>query len=181
MKTSSRGKYWLLGIILLCAALPVFSSSTDTSPSLTGLWTGIMTQPGGPYAEYLLRVEITQNGPEITGTSRIEIPGTRWYGDMPIEGQYLTDTLRYKEGWMVAENIPSEIAWCLKQVTLTYLPAKDSLSADSLIGRWESPPCLPGEIRLARTGTLAALPDSRLFADSAERFVPDSLAGKERE
>ena len=139
-----------------------------------------MTQPGGPYAEYILHVEITQNGPEITGTSRIEIPGTKWYGDMPIEGQYLADTVRYKEGWMIAENIPSEIAWCLKQATLRYIPAKDSLSADSLVGRWESPPCLPGEIRLARTRTMTTSADITLSADTTERFAPDSLSGKER-
>ena len=162
--------------ILLGVVLPTFPSSTDSLPYLNGTWTGIMTQPGGPYETYLLRVEITQNGPKITGVSRIEIPGTEWHGQMPIEGEYSADTLRYKEGWMVSENIPSEIAWCLKQVSLTFVPAVDSKAVDSLIGRWESPPCLPGAIRLGRAGIAVSAPDS---LSTVDRFAPDSLSSKD--
>ena len=162
----------LASTVLLCFALPIFPSSTTGSPpDLTGMWAGIMTQPGGPYAEYVLKVEILQKGPEITGKSRIEIPETTWFGEMPIEGTYITDSLRYQEGWMVSENIPSEIAWCLKQVTLTFIPATDSLGMDSLVGRWEAPPCLPGEIRLARKSLSTSLIDS---LGTVERFAPDS-------
>lgn len=112
-------------VLIVGGAVSRSSSSTPSSSSSSspeGVWIGTMTQPGGPYDEYLLRVEIRIEGTKITGISRIEIPGTDWYGEMPIEGEIVGDTVHYTEGWMVAEKIPSEIAWCMKKAVLQFCP-----------------------------------------------------------
>lgn len=156
-------------VLVAGGAASLSSSSTPSSPE--GVWIGTMTQPGGPYEHYLLRVEIRLEGTKITGTSRIEVPGTGWFGEMPIEGEIVGDSVRYTEGWMVAEKIPSEIAWCMKKAALQFIPSTDPAAVDSLIGPWESPPCLPGHIRLGRA------PGESMTFDTASRdgrFRPDS-------
>ena len=160
-------------LIAASIASPSFSSSSSSSSksSFEGVWIGFITQPGGPHERYILRVEIRLEGTKIVGKSRIEIPGTTWYGEMPIEGDLVGDTVRYTEGWMVAENIPSEFAWCMKKATLQLIPTTDTLSSDSLIGPWNSPPCMPGEIRLGRAPGVPMTPDTGI---SDGRFHPDS-------
>lgn len=161
--------------ILLVAAIIVASTAisrpSSSSSFLDGVWIGTMTQPGGPYEKYLLRVEIRTEGTKIIGKSRIEVPGTDWYGEMPIEGEVSGDTVRYTEGWMIAEKIPSEIAWCMKKATLQFLATTSTTAVDSLTGPWESPPCLPGHIRLGR-----ALGERMTFDTTTGkgRFRPDS-------
>lgn len=162
-------------LVLWCAS-PLFSaSSSGESPEPGGVWIGVMTQPGGPYESYRLRLELSEDGGVLIGASRIEIPGSDWYGVMSVTGERFGDSVIYRERRMISEHIPPEISWCMKHAWLRLIPARDSTVSDSLVGRWGSPPCLPGRISLVRSDEPRSLsaytpptPDPMSAPESAE-------------
>lgn len=59
------------------------SQNTD----LSGTWSGILTQQaGGTAPVFVYSFDLRQSGSQITGTSRISVPNSSYYGVMSLTG-----------------------------------------------------------------------------------------------
>ena len=128
---------------LLCC---VFSSCSGIL-NVEGNWQGRMIQLEGPRGKdgYSLVFNLKQRDSLVSGTSRIEIPSTEYYGVMKIEGVIRKDTLFFKEMELLEGKEREGLRWCLKEGMLM---AKQE--GNQLIGSWKAPFCAPGEIDLVK-------------------------------
>lgn len=129
--------------VLLCCAL----SSCSGILNVGGSWKGKMIQLEGPRGKdgYSLVFNLEQKDSLVSGTSRIEIPSTGYYGVMKVKGIIRKDTLFFKETDLLEGKEREGSRWCLKEGMLT---AKQE--GNQLIGSWTSPFCAPGEIDVTK-------------------------------
>lgn len=144
---ASRLSLLLLGVLLSCGESPAGNGSS----ALSGAWVGTVTQPGGSWGDlFSYRLEIQHSGTTITGTSH-----SRWlvepqhFADFRINGELRNDgTISVVEQEVISESRPPESDWCLKGMTLSYLPDEGG----QLTGNWSTPNCLSGVVKLQRSG-----------------------------
>lgn len=124
--------------------------TTSSPPNLAGTWQGALIQPGGPYQLYDFKMSLSQKNYLVTGTSRIGVPSTSYYGEMQLSGSINGDTLAFKETSILSQHRPPFVYWCIKTGKLGY-----SAVGDSLVGPWSGVAtggtCVPGTIKLHRT------------------------------
>ena len=129
--------------VLLCCAISGCSGILNVG----GIWKGKMIQPDGPRGKdgYTLVFNLEQKDSLVSGTSRIEIPSTEYYGVMKVKGTIRKDTLYFKETELLEGKEREGSRWCLKEGMLI---AKQE--GNQLIGSWTAPYCAPGEIDVLR-------------------------------
>ncbi len=94
---------------------------------------------------YAMIFTLEQKDSLVSGTSRIEIPSTEYYGVMKVTGVMRKDTLFFKETDLLEGKEREGVRWCLKEGMLM---AKEE--GNQLIGAWTAPYCAPGEIDLVK-------------------------------
>ena len=114
---------------------------------LNGVWEGTWFQnSGGVASEYNGKMVLTQNGTDITGTSRIElINEPQYYGLMNISGSLDGSAFTFQETELVEDNSKSSFFWCIKTGTLS-LSYSDGIK--KLTGNWSAPSCRPGSVTM---------------------------------
>jgi chitinase len=130
---------------LLCTVGKEILGTGCTAANLNGIWNGILTQPGNTYDLFNFQISILQNSETITGTSRIEVANTSYFGIMTLSGDINGNNLNFLENTIQNQNPPPGFIWCIKMGDLLY---KETV--DSLIGHWSAPGCLPGMVKLHR-------------------------------
>jgi len=129
--------------VLMCC---VFSSCSGIV-NVGGRWEGRMIQLEGPRGKdgYSLVFNLDQKDSLVSGTSRIEIPSTDYYGLMKVKGMIRNDTLFFKETELLEGKEREGSHWCLKEGMLI---AKQG--GNQLIGSWTAQYCAPGEIYVVK-------------------------------
>lgn len=122
-------------------------TTSDHFENLNGTWEGIATQPGAYYSFYNFKMVLSQLNKDITGTSRIEIPNTSYYGQLLLTGSVSDDLFNFKEISIESQNPPPGWDLYIKNGILEY-----KTEGDSLIGHWwSSGTYFPGgEIKISR-------------------------------
>jgi hypothetical protein len=129
--------------VLLCLVLFGCSGILNVG----GNWRGKMIQPEGPRGKdfYSVVFDLEQKDSLVSGTSRIEIPSTEYYGVMKVKGMIRKDTLFFKETELLEGKPREGSRWCLKEGALI---ARQGGS--QLMGSWTASYCAPGEIDLVK-------------------------------
>ena len=109
---------------------------------VAGTWSGLLfQQAGGTEPVFLYSFELSQNGNEVTGTSRIQIPDSDYYGVMQLTGRIEGDQLIFQENSITEQNPEPGTYWCLKGGSLDI---KIFDGGGHLRGAWSDPGCAPG-------------------------------------
>jgi hypothetical protein len=137
-------KRFLQAMVLLSSTLLVADCAGGINVS--GEWSGKMTQPGNPQANdgFNLVFRLGQKGASVTGTSRIEVPHSEYFGVITLEGTVRHDTLYVKDIAVIDEK--PRTRWCMKEAVLFF-----DRKTNRLTGPWTAEGCSPGEIELSRT------------------------------
>jgi hypothetical protein len=137
-------KRFLQSLVLLAWVL--LTAGCAAGNNVSGEWSGRMTQPGNPQAKdgFNLVFRLSQKGASVTGTSRIEVPQSEYFGVMTLEGTVNHDTLYIKDVAVIDEK--PRTRWCMKQAELFF-----NIRTNQLTGPWTAEGCSPGEIELTKT------------------------------
>lgn len=122
-------------------------------PDLSGTWEGRLFQdPGGTQDDFVFRMELSQHGDGVEGTSRIEVPGQpQYYAVMTLQGHVDASGFTFDEQTIVEQNPEPNTRWCVKHSTLA-LTTKEG--RQSLEGSWTAPDCSPGQLTVSRAAPL---------------------------
>jgi hypothetical protein len=132
------------------------------SQSLSGRWTGILTQERKEITfSYLLDIE--QDGNNITGVSYSATSDNSASAHFSLAGIWDGDQLVLQE---IRQTEPASPQWCLKYMTLRLQSAG---SRQRLAGDWQASGCTPGRVLLERENPEAV--------DTLERELPFAMAG----
>lgn len=128
---------------ILCC---VFSNCSGIV-NVGGRWEGRMIQLEGPRGKdgYSVVFNLEQKDSLVSGTSRIEIPSTEYYGVMKVKGVIREDTLFFNETELLEGKEREGLRWCLKEGMLI---AKQE--GNQLMGSWTALYCASGEIDLVK-------------------------------
>lgn len=141
----------------------VFSlSAMCQMPDIDGHWVGSVFQaPGGTHFEFDFELSLVVEGTNVTGTSRISVPGKpEYYGVLSLKGEISQNVLTFREMTSL-ENYPEpRTVWCRKRGSLEF--SMDNGSAQ-LNGDWTALGCAPGRISVRRQSLLCN--DRRLVQD----------------
>lgn len=145
-------KYLSLLLVFMAAS---FSSHAQErlQDSLTGNWSGIITQDEGGYAaEYEFELILIQDGNKITGRSFVTL--NEIHATMELKGELIGDqTFSFKETDIMDETSHEGMEWCFKS---GFLILSRKGTKITLEGPWsgktqDESPCIPGKIVLQRT------------------------------
>lgn len=105
---------------------------------------GLMSQPNGPYGLYEIRLELSQDGAQVWGQSRIQVPGGEKWGLINFQGSFPNGILLFEELEITGDNLFLE-SWCLKSGELRVSP-----DGSSMRGPWQASGCSGGELTFQR-------------------------------
>jgi hypothetical protein len=114
---------------------------------LSGTWTGVFRQPGGPYETYEMELEIVQQGDRVTGSSRIATTDGEYWGNLAFEGRLEGSTLFFADAELVDDNLGIFLDWCMKGGYTVVDP-----EAREMRGAWRAFGCMPGTLELEKAG-----------------------------
>jgi len=116
--------------------------SLDSS-HLTGSWSGVMRQPGGPYEVYEIDLDLEQEGSRVTGITHVTTTDHQYWGIFRIEGRVEGNTLYFADAEIVDDNLGVLLEWCGKGGYLLADPRNGTLR-----GPWSAGSCAPGSLEL---------------------------------
>ncbi len=112
---------------------------------LGGVWRGVLRQPGGPYARYDLRLDLSRRGDLVRGTSEVAtVDGDQW-GLLRLRGSLRGTTVYFADRGVIDQDISPFLAWCMKGGYAVIDPR-----AGALRGAWRALACVPGTIEADR-------------------------------
>jgi hypothetical protein len=99
-------------------------SASTVGPSVSGDWTGVETQPGGPLGGHF-NLTLELSGPTasgaIYGVSAVTVAGEpQYYALSYLSGSIQNGLVVLKESSPFLENAPPGASWCLTTLTLAY-------------------------------------------------------------
>ena len=121
---------------------------------MSGVWTGVMRQPKGPYEAYDMALHVLQQGRRITGVTTFNTLDDKYWGEMQFEGRIEGNTIFFADAKLLSDNLSWALEWCLKGGYMLVDPRSESLE-----GLWRAWGCFPGSLELRRTGDLQLEPD----------------------
>jgi len=141
--------------LILCLIVIIsFFSKTNaqwfvTETDISGQWAGVLTQPNSKRAlaeEYPFKMDISQKGDSIWGTTSIEINNTVYYANISFYGKISNNIVSFQETEIFKQNIQVGGYFCIKSGTLLY-----NVDNKQLIGNWNSTGgCGPGNIFMVK-------------------------------
>ncbi|NUO48249.1 MAG: hypothetical protein HOV80_05250 [Polyangiaceae bacterium] len=134
------------GRLMTVALAPLSLDGFDVS----GTWTGVFRQPGGPYETYELELELVQHGDRVTGSSRVATIDGEYWGNLAFEGRLEGNTLYFADAELVDDNLGIFLDWCMKGGYTVVDPRKGSMG-----GAWRAFACAPGTLELEQVGAAA--------------------------
>ena len=141
-------KTYFISILFIILSTSVFAQ--EEVIDLSGTWQGVVTQPNDITAltdNYAFWVHIEQEGNNIMGYNRVEIPQSPNFAIYSIAGKIKGNKLNYTQMKITNQSIEHGY-WCLSNYYLTYYESENQLK-----GTWESDMsgCTTGEVILYRT------------------------------
>jgi hypothetical protein len=131
------------GRLVSVALAPLSLEGFDVS----GTWTGVFRQPGGPYETYELELELVQQGDRVTGSSRVATIDGEYWGNLSFEGRLEGNTLYFADTELVDDNLGIFLDWCLKGGYTIVDPRSRSMG-----GAWRAFTCMPGTLEVQQLG-----------------------------
>jgi hypothetical protein len=137
------------------------ATPATSSRSVTGTWTGTLSQQGGPFTTYTFSMNLTETAAgAVSGTARADVANqSRYYVVESVTGQVSGSVFTFRKGSVLQSN-PAAQTWCIDAGELT-------LSADgsTMSGTWTDEGCGSGPVALTRVSS------------TASAAVPAALAG----
>ena len=136
-----------LFLFLISGYVITKEKSKYNNSKFNGVWVGKMIQPDGPRGEegYNQYLQLSTSGSSVKGKSQIEIPDSKFYGEMIISGTIKNDSLFFREDSIIIQQARDGLWWCLKKGILIL-----DTTTMYLKGEWNSSNCASGRIELHR-------------------------------
>ncbi|MFM0053731.1 hypothetical protein [Caballeronia grimmiae] len=128
----------------LSASVPPSSQKCTVS----GEWTGTLTQPGGPIVpDFTFSMHLMQSDNAVGGNDRISTGS--FFANMIVKGNVSGNKMSFTETSITSQLAPPPAGWCIKSGTLTVATAGGK---STMTGNWTSttPNCPPGSISLTK-------------------------------
>lgn len=138
---------YLLTLLLIFCGLAGFGQEP-----LTGIWLGKLTQANSHPDKYRFRLELKQEGTQVTGISHISFPDSvEIYARMTLSGEFSDGKLIFSEKTIERFHHFPKGSWCLKSGTLRMIQVGEFRRLQGTWSGWAGTTrCSPGEIALEK-------------------------------
>ncbi|MCC6727691.1 MAG: hypothetical protein IT258_24510 [Saprospiraceae bacterium] len=120
----------------------LFLAQLGQTQSLTGEWSGTVTQTGKT-SSFLYAISLEQDGSKVLGTATSSNADGSGAAKFEVGGTFDGKLLVLQE---VKQLEPENAKWCLKHIRLQYA---EKQGVATLEGNWEAEGCKPGVMKLA--------------------------------
>ncbi len=143
------------------------------SQPLTGRWMGKLYQnQEQPFAEYVFRMELKQQGTRVTGTTFISLVNrSELFAKMELEGRWDKGVFSFHELSLTDSKHTDGWGWCLKAGELKL---SQEGQYQRLSGKWEGYmddfPCKPGTLTVEKLNPQAQATNEPVAVDTKGNF-----------
>ena len=107
-----------------------------TPSTAAGHWQGTVGQPGGPWEQFTISLDLKQTGSTVTGTERIEVVGqTQYYEARNVSGTATDTQVTLSDGAITSQKLTE---WVLLVDLPRSFPNPAQVPSGTVVGKWTS-------------------------------------------